>query len=420
MAKTKKFNKKNNQKKPSDAIELRNKALIFDPPPVLIVPEKTKNKVQGEITKKEYESSLKEIDLMVDPNIKALGTIKRKVPVLRNPTPEDWFKWIIEFEEICESKPIPDPRRKALAAPQFLADQAKEIWQKYYRETVVAVGQKYPVPENETAAAKHERELKISKEILEMTLLKCTREFCRVEDPARVQVEYLQNCNHMHGLKIREFANRLKQINDYLPLFPPYELDRMPVQKLRDSELISIIIRAKPISMSIAISKANINIRKMTYEEVVTYLERLEFISDAQKQLSGKSSDVYVSGQKRKQSDDVPRNNPNSSKNLNKRTKYVVCTICKKPGHESNKCWFNKEKNNKPPNRNTNNPSKVSLSTERTYTYEEARQLFANLPSHQTNAVTPHKKRRIVYETSESSEDGEVEHDMNYFRKNNK
>ena len=366
MAKIVKSNKKNKFRKPSDATALRSKALIFDPPPVLIVPERTKYKEQGGNTKKEYESGLKEIDLMVDPNIKALGTIKRKVPVLRNPSPEDWFKWIVEFEEICESKPIPDPRRKALAAPQFLADQAKETWQKHYRDTVVAVGLKYPVPENETAAARNERELKASKEIFEETLLKCTREFCRVEDPARVQVEYLQNCTHMYGLKIREFANRLKQINDYLPLFPPYELDRMKVQKLRDSELISIIIRAKPISMSIAISKANVNVRKMTYDEVVSYLERLEFVSEAQKQLSGKSTDEYVSGQKRKLSNDVPRSNPNLLRNTNKRRKYVVCTICKKPGHESDKCWFNKEKNNKPPNRNANNPNRPMPSTDRT------------------------------------------------------
>jgi len=152
MVKSKRFNKKFNLRKSTDATALRSKALIFDPPPILIVPERTRNKEQGETARKEYESSLKEIDLMVDPNIKALGTIKRKVPVLRNPTPEEWFRWIAEFEEICESKPIPDPRRKALAAPQFLAEQAKEIWQKHYRDAVITVGKKYPVPENENNA----------------------------------------------------------------------------------------------------------------------------------------------------------------------------------------------------------------------------------------------------------------------------
>ena len=117
---SKPFINKNKGKKPVDASALRQKALIFDPPPILIVPRKSEGKEQGEKTKKNLESDLKEIEVMVDPNVKALGTIKRKVSKLRNPTPEEWFKWRVEFEEICESKPIPDPRRKALVAPTFL------------------------------------------------------------------------------------------------------------------------------------------------------------------------------------------------------------------------------------------------------------------------------------------------------------
>jgi hypothetical protein len=188
VKKSKQLSKKNKGKKPADASALRQKALIFDPPPILIVPRKSEHKEQGEKTKKDYESDLKEIEVMVDPNVKALGTIKRKVPILRNPTPEEWFKWRVEFDEICESKPIPDPRRKALAAPNFLADQAKDIWQRHYRETVVKVGLKYSVPENETQTAKNERELQMAEEVFQETLVGCTREVCRVEDPARVQV----------------------------------------------------------------------------------------------------------------------------------------------------------------------------------------------------------------------------------------
>jgi hypothetical protein len=259
----------------------------------------------------------------------------------------------------------------------------------------------------------------MAEEIFAETLVQTTREFCRVEDPARVQVEYLRNCTHMYGLKVREFANRIKQINDYLPMFPPYVLDKVNVQKLRDTELISILLRAKPISMSIAISKANVNVSKMTFEEVVSYLERLEVVTEAQRRLSGKVSDDSVSGQKRKNTTDVRGNQTDSPKNGNKRRKYVVCSICKKPGHDPDKCWFNKEKGNKPPNKNPNNIKPSGTSTERTYTYEEARQLFANLPSHQVNTAITRKKRKVVYDSSESSE-GEVDTDVhvtNYFRK---
>ena len=147
------------------------------------------------------------------------------------------------FEEICESKPIPDPRRKALVAPTFLADQAKDAWQRHYRDTVIKIALLHPVPENENAARKSEREFQMAEEILQETLTACTREFCRVEDPARVQVEYLRDQSYMHGLGVPEFANRLKQINDYLPLFPPYELDKAVVQKLRDSKFLVCLLQ---------------------------------------------------------------------------------------------------------------------------------------------------------------------------------
>jgi hypothetical protein len=414
---SKPFINKNKGKKPVDASALRQKALIFDPPPILIVPRKCEGKEQGEKTKKNLESDLKEIEVMVDPNVKALGTIKRKVPILRNPTPEEWFKWRVEFEEICESKPIPDPRRKALVAPTFLADQAKDAWQRHYRDTVIKIGLLHPVPENENAARKSEREFQMAEEILQETLTACTREFCRVEDPARVQVEYLRDQSYMHGLGVREFANRLKQINDYLPLFPPYELDKAVVQKLRDSELISILIRAKPIGMSIAISKANVSIRKMNFDEVVNYLERLELVSEVQRQSNSKSTTSTSSAQKRNNDKETTVKSPNFSKKFD-RKKNPVCSICKKSGHTTDKCWFNKEKGNKPPNnRNPNN--KTTSSTERTYTLEEVRQLFDNLPSHQANQMTPRKKRKIVYDSSES-EDGGIQNDVHvsdYFRK---
>jgi hypothetical protein len=41
---------------------------------------------------------------------------------------KDWIKWVIKLKEVCESKPILDARCKALTMPQFLADQAKDVW----------------------------------------------------------------------------------------------------------------------------------------------------------------------------------------------------------------------------------------------------------------------------------------------------
>ena len=413
---SRKFSKQNKGARKYDMYDAHQKALMFEPPPILIIPKEEKVKEKGKTSKKERDSDFKEIELMVDPAVKPLGTIKRKVRILRNPTAEEWIKWLIELEEVCESKPIPDARRKVVTMPQFLADQAKDIWQKHYTAVVASTGLKYPVPENETAANRTIRENTKNKEILENTITACTREFCRVEDPARVQVEYLQSLQTMYGLSIRPFANRLKQINDYLPYFPPYVLDRMEVQKLRDSELISIIIHAKPISMSIDISKANVNVRKMNFEEFVNYLERLELVDQVQKQVH-QPTDGAGTNTKRKRTEEQGKNTTRSF-NTNKSRK--TCPICKKPGHDSDKCWFNKEKGNKPPARTSS--AKLQVTTERAYTLAEIKELFDNLPSHQANVISPHKKRKVMYvnESSESSDGEEVTnhvHVSDYFRK---
>jgi hypothetical protein len=297
--------------------------------------------------------------------------------------------------------------------PQFLADQAKDVWQKHYTATVISTGLKYPVPEDETVAERNVRETAKNKEILENTIVACTREFCRVPDPGRVQVEYLRGIRSMFGLSVRKFANRLKQINDYLPYFPPYTLDKVPVQKLRDSELISIMLYSKPLSMSIDINKANVNVREMNFEEFVNYLERLELANELQRTQRSNDSSNSTSKKRKSTEDGDKDTNKNSKGSKNK----VVCSICKKTGHDSDKCWFNKDKGNKPPARTSN--VKKEPTTERAYTLTELKELFDNLPSHQANNISPHKKRKVTYESSESS-DGEVTnhvHVSDIFRK---
>jgi hypothetical protein len=205
----------------------------------------------------------------------------------------------------------------------------------------------------------------------------------------------------MFGLGVRQFANRLKQINDYLPYFPPYVLDKVEVQKLRDSELINIMLYSKPREMSIDITKANVDVRSMNFEEFVNYLERLEIAYKLQKAPRSNDSSESTSKKRKSTEDNDKGTNKNSKGSKNK----VVCSICKKTGHDSDKCWFNKDKGNKPPAR-TSNVKKEPV-TERAYTLSELKELFDNLPSHQANNITPHKKRKVTYESSESS-DGEV------------
>jgi hypothetical protein len=73
----------------------------------------------------------------------------------------------------------------------------------------------------------------------------------------------------------------------------------------------------------------------------------------------------------------------------------VGWTTCKKLGHDSSKCWFNKEKDNKPPMRTGN--MKSLQATECAYALAELKELFDNLPLHQLHNLTPRKNRKLIY-----------------------
>ena len=128
-------------------------------------------------TKGKEES--KEIELMLDPDDKDSGTIKKKVLVLRNPDPESWICWQMEFEEICYSAPIKGAKLQAVSALQFLAGTAKEVWQKNYQDCVVEKAAEL----NEELSS--EEKQAIYQKILDRTILACSREFFRMEQPER-------------------------------------------------------------------------------------------------------------------------------------------------------------------------------------------------------------------------------------------
>jgi hypothetical protein len=134
-------------------------------------------------------------------------------------------------------------------------------------------------------------------------------------------------------MTVCKFANSLKQTNDYLLYFPPYTLDRVNVEKLRDSELITIMISVKPPTMTIDIAKAKVDLHTMNFEEFVKYLEWLELSSEVQQQVRKSSSDgTNATSKKRKTYEDG--NRMPYAKPRFVQTK-VVCIICKKPGHNS-------------------------------------------------------------------------------------
>ena len=223
------------------ALDAKRKALVFDPPPIWFWPKKKKE--NGEKSKIESENNFKEVELFLDPTNRALGKFKVKVRVLREPKPEEWLIWIRDIENIFESYDNLSPRSKALMIPNFLVDSAKGIWQKHYAEAVARVGTENPL-DTEEADAKIKQKLQVENDlkIYERTLVNCTHEFLHKEQPGYSEKNYLRKHLSMSGYTVRTFVNRLKQINDYFPYFPPRYPGGPKVEKLDEDEIVGIIV----------------------------------------------------------------------------------------------------------------------------------------------------------------------------------
>ena len=394
---------------------LQTTGIDFHPPPILFTPHLKSQSVDGEGKEKKKgdkeKEETKEIELLIDPKDEDSTTIKKKVLVLRNPDPESWIIWLREFEEVCESAPIKEANLKARTALQFLAGNAKEAWQKFYTEAIADYAADIQTNKGSTTLLEH-----TYNKVLNQTISQCTREFFHMEEATRRQLTYMRYYLSTEGYSIREFANRLKLLNSYLPYFPPKNSTAGKVSKLDEDELVEIIIRAKPRTMAIAMMKANIDAYKLSWEELINYLERLELTMELEKTTknneNNNGNNPNKKGKKRKSTDeDVAEDTkPAASKKTDK-----WCSYCKNSTHNTQSCWFkDKDKQGDKSGNNyrthSSDKSKYKGSKETSYVLseEQMRVLFANLPSHQAANTTSRKKRRVRYE-EESSSGSEVD-----------
>ena len=373
----------------------KSQVLTWSSPPIWFKPNLKKQTIDAEVNKdSKAKEETKEVELMLNPSEEKSTTIKKKCVVLRNPDPESWVIWVREFAEICESVPIKDPRAKSTSALQFLASTAKEAWQKHYAETVASKST-YLNDKKCTGP----QLIAVHQKIFDETVMKCTREFFHMEQPARRQVSYMRYYLSTDGYTIREFANRLKVLNSYLPYFPPKQGNEK-IKSLDNDELVDILVRASPVDMAIATMKANLDPYKMSWDGILNYLERLELSNALEKQAKGKAakSDADKTpnpekGGKRKKEGSDEKSSPGKKNEKPKRW----CTYCENGTHNTEQCWF---KDKKPAKKSDGKNGK----TERTFTVEQVHALLNNMHANNASQGPAKKKRRISYDSS-SEED---------------
>ncbi|KAI2509427.1 hypothetical protein MHU86_4928 [Fragilaria crotonensis] len=89
------------------------------------------------------------------------------------------------------------------------------------------------------------------------------------------QVVYMQHYLRLGSHTVRNFATRLRELNNYLPYFPREEGKAEP-SKLSDDDLIQILNQAKPEEWQAVILGANIELYKFDFQGTVDYFEKLE------------------------------------------------------------------------------------------------------------------------------------------------
>ncbi|KAI2510754.1 hypothetical protein MHU86_3702 [Fragilaria crotonensis] len=119
------------------------------------------------------------------------------------------------------------------------------------------------------------RQRKTPNKIFQLVMMEVGKSYFPILHAYQKQVVYMQHYLRLGGHTVRNFATRLRELNNYLPYFPREEGKAEP-SKLSDDDLIQILNQAKPEEWQAVILGANIELYKFDFQGTVDYFEKLE------------------------------------------------------------------------------------------------------------------------------------------------
>ncbi|KAI2499093.1 hypothetical protein MHU86_15423 [Fragilaria crotonensis] len=176
---------------------------------------------------------------------------------------EAWVKWRIELEEVIRDYPLESGEQKASMALALLKGSARDKFQQTWRRLDT---------ENVAGPA---RQRKTPNEIFQLVMTEVGKSYFPILHAYQKQVVYMQHYLRLGSHTVRNFATRLRELNNYLPYFPREEGKAEP-SKLSDDDLIQILNQAKPEEWQAVILGANIELYKFDFQGTVDYFEKLE------------------------------------------------------------------------------------------------------------------------------------------------
>ena len=143
-------------------------------------------------------------------------------------SPEAWVKWRIELEEMIRDFPFETGEHKSSMALALLKGSARDKFQ----QTLLTID-----TEN---TAKPEEQRKTRNKIFKMTLIEVGKSYFPIMYAYQKQLVYMQHYLKLGAYTVRNFAMRLRELNNYLPYFPREKGKPEPC-KLSDDELVFIL-----------------------------------------------------------------------------------------------------------------------------------------------------------------------------------
>jgi hypothetical protein len=109
-----------------------------------------------------------------------------------------------------------------------------------------------------------------------MTLLEVGKSYFPIMYAYQKQLVYMKHYLKLGSHTVRDFATRLRELNNYLPAYFPREKGKPEPCKLSDDELVFILNQAKPEEWKAVILGANIELYQFDFQGTVDYFEKLE------------------------------------------------------------------------------------------------------------------------------------------------
>ena len=192
------------------AAEALAKSMQLMPPPIPFdTPKKSGQKEKNSSKSKDEEDSTKYIsfDCRIDPKDKNSEKVTRKLKVFENGTPEEYCKWRIDYDDLATYPSFAKSEAKISLLLSVLKGKARDQFVTYHAKL-----------KKDNDEAKTDDQV-TGDEVIELALNDLAHDVFGVTNAVRRQKHYMRNGLVLKGT-VREFGNRLMELNKYFPYFP--------------------------------------------------------------------------------------------------------------------------------------------------------------------------------------------------------